>query len=121
MDTTKILLQAFQEWLEINKQKGVDTPYMNVGRKSYTIREIVQEIEDNSEFGQEFVRDVFLLTIDLITRGKREIPIVNPKKFSKKDILDNFTKYMEEGGFDFNDTPNDRLKLYINWLDKKIV
>lgn len=34
MDTTKILLQAFQEWLEINKQKGVDEPYMTVGKKS---------------------------------------------------------------------------------------
>ena len=121
MDTTKILLQAFQEWLEINKQKGVDEPYMNVGKKSYTIREIVQEIEDNSEFGQEFVRDMFLLTIDLITRGKREIPIVDPKKFSKKDMLNNFTKYMEEGGFNFNDTPYDRLKSYIDWLDKEIV
>ena len=88
MDTTKILIQAFQEWLEINKQKGVDTPYMTVGRKSYTIRQIVQEVEDNSEFGQEVVKNIFSLTIDLITRGKREISVVNPKKFSKKDMLD---------------------------------
>jgi len=36
-------------------------------------------------------------------------------------MLDNFTKYMEEGGFDFNDTPYDRLKSYIDWLDKEIV
>ena len=120
MDTTKILLQAFQEWLEINKKNGVDTPYMNVGRKSYTIRQIVQEIENESEFGKEVIKDIFLLAIDLITRGKRNIPEYS-KKFSKKDVLDNFTEYIDEVGFDYNDIPYDRLKSYMDWLDTEII
>lgn len=46
---------------------------------------------------------------------------LDAKKFSKKDILENFTKYQEEVGFDYNASPYDKLKLYMDWLDNEII
>jgi hypothetical protein len=42
------------------------------------------------------------------------------KKFSKEDIINNFRVFINTKGFDFNTTMEEKLKIYIDWLETKI-
>jgi hypothetical protein len=49
----------------------VDERYLTKGNKSYTRRDIATEIENESEFGIEFLSGMIMLAIDLTARQKR--------------------------------------------------
>jgi len=46
--------------------------------------------------------------------------VSDSKKFSKEDIINNFRVFINTKGFDFNTTMEEKLKIYIDWLDTKI-
>jgi phosphotransacetylase len=48
-----------------------DDKYLLKGNKSYTRRDIAKEIEDETEFGVEFLSGMIMLSIDLTARGKK--------------------------------------------------
>lgn len=48
-----------------------------MGKSQYTGNELADEIESSTEFGQEFVNNLVLLTIDLVARGREKL---NPLK-----------------------------------------
>lgn len=55
-------------------------------------------------------------------KNKKEIEKNNTdKKFSKEDIIKNFSIYLNTNGFDFNATIEEKLNTYMDWLDTKIV
>lgn len=58
-----------------------------MGKSQYTGNELADEIENFTEFGQELVNNLVLLTIDLVARGKESIetkPIIPKSRFLKE-------------------------------------
>ena len=49
-----------------------------MGKSQYTGNELADEIENGTEFGQELVNNLVLLTIDLVARGKETLPMSKP-------------------------------------------
>ena len=56
--------------LRINKSK-MDDVYIRTGDKSYTKRELANEIENETEFGIKMLTQMVSLAFDLLSRGKR--------------------------------------------------
>jgi hypothetical protein len=46
--------------------------------------------------------------------------VSDSKKFSKEDIINNFRTFINTKGFDFNTTMEEKLEIYIDWLNTKI-
>lgn len=72
---------ALKEALKMNlekeardAEKGIDAKYLTVrGGKSWTIRELLHEIEQETPFGLSMMRKFFNLSLNLLTRGKEEL------------------------------------------------
>ena len=64
---------ALEEWILMQDSKS-DTPYfLTIGGKSYTLNELLSEIRQNTKFGQKFVKDLNMLTIDLLLRRSEKL------------------------------------------------
>ena len=64
---------ALEEWILMQKAQG-DIPYLlTIGGRDYTLNELLNEIRLNTEFGQKFVKDLNMLTIDLLLRRKEKL------------------------------------------------
>ena len=57
------------EKLTQNKQIS-DEKYLIVGNKSYTRQDIADEIQNETEFGVDFLTNMLMLAIDLTARQK---------------------------------------------------
>jgi hypothetical protein len=55
----------------IKNEQIVDAIYLHKGRKSYSRRNIATEIENETEFGIEFLAGMVMLAIDLTARQKK--------------------------------------------------
>ena len=71
-DTIK---EALREYISIKSRNNVDVPYMMIGNKSYSLNQILEEIENDTDFGKDFIKGVVILIIDFLTRGKKEITL----------------------------------------------
>lgn len=67
-----LIEKAMEEWIESQDKNKIDNPLI-IGAKSYSMRQVLNEIKQRSTFGINFMKDVLNLTIDLIARGKRKI------------------------------------------------
>jgi len=56
-------------------QKGtdLDRPYIFKGAKSFSKNDIINEIQNDTEDGIEFVLDLVILSLDLIDRNKKTL------------------------------------------------
>lgn len=63
---------ALEDWLEKNQNLDAVLLLTKDG-KSYTAKEILDEIKMRTDLGRKFERDLNKLTIDLISRGKERI------------------------------------------------
>lgn len=71
-DTIK---EALREYISIKSRNDIDVPYMMIGNKSYSLNQILEEIENDTDFGKDFIKGVVILIIDFLTRGKKEITL----------------------------------------------
>lgn len=65
-----------EEWIEIRKrlQKFNNQPYLiEAGGRSYTLEELLQEIRQQTPVGQRFIKDLHMLTLDLLLRNKEKL------------------------------------------------
>jgi hypothetical protein len=53
-----------------HNEQIADDKYLVVGNKSYSRRDIANEIKNETEFGIEFLNNMILLAIDLTARQK---------------------------------------------------
>lgn len=67
-----LIAEAMEEWVKSQDKNKIDNPLI-IGAKSYSMRQVLDEIRQRSTFGISFMKDVLNLTIDLIARGKRKI------------------------------------------------
>ncbi|MBP6664100.1 MAG: response regulator [Chitinophagales bacterium] len=69
-----LIEDALEEWLLIQDKQKLDKPYLvQAGGQSYSINQILQEVRQQTPFGRTFMKDVVMLTIDLILRNKRQL------------------------------------------------
>jgi len=54
-----------------SNEQVLDEPYMVAGEKSYTRRDILNEVENETDFGVQILTNMIMLAIDLTARGKR--------------------------------------------------
>lgn len=64
---------ALEDWILIQEQRGDDPYLLTIGGKNYTLNELLTEIRLNTEFGQKFVKDLNMLTIDLLLRRREKL------------------------------------------------
>lgn len=65
-----------EEWIEIRErnQKYTGEPYLiEASGRSYTLEELLGEIRLQTTVGREFIRDLHMLTIDLLRRNKEKL------------------------------------------------
>ncbi|PRY38497.1 hypothetical protein CLV58_109224 [Spirosoma oryzae] len=77
MNDTELVKTALQDWIKKNSPEARGRPYLTIKGKdnrSYTLNDILNEIENNTPFGREMVQGMVHLTIDLIARGKEVLP-----------------------------------------------
>jgi hypothetical protein len=67
------IIEAIKSSIQTAEMYESDESYIIVKNKSYTLKELVHEMEQNTEFGLELQESIFKLTIDLLTRGKEEL------------------------------------------------
>lgn len=55
------------------RQDDLDIPYLNSGVKTYTRRELIAEIELESNIGSDLISNLVVLTLDLVDRNKEKL------------------------------------------------
>ena len=65
---------ALEQWISLHPESEKQSPYI-VSRdgKSYTLNEILNEIRLKTPFGMDTEKDILLLAIDMLSRGKKKI------------------------------------------------
>lgn len=67
---------AIEEWVLLQDKNELDKPYMiNANGKSYSLRDILREVREQTPFGQRIEKDLIMLTIDLLIRNKESLDI----------------------------------------------
>ena len=62
---------ALEEWILIQDKRKLDEPYLITAKgKSYTLRDILREVREQTTIGQGLEKDLLMLTIDLLVRKK---------------------------------------------------
>lgn len=63
-----------EQWITNHSGDEQNVSYLTASSgKTYTLKEILTEIRQQSDFGKSIERKILLLTIDLLTRGKKQI------------------------------------------------
>ena len=65
---------VLEQWINRHTFEERATPYITtVSGKTYSLDDLKNEIRMQSEFGKEMERNILLLAIDLLTRGKQKL------------------------------------------------
>lgn len=69
------LLQELKDKVinHLKRDGGLDKPYVGKGTKTFTKQDIIDEIENTTEDGLEFMSGIVVLSLDLFDRGKEDI------------------------------------------------
>lgn len=68
------LTAAFRKWVQLELKNKPDKPYtISTNGKSYTLLEILDEIENETEFGNQLKISVLKMTIELLIRSKETL------------------------------------------------
>jgi DNA-binding NtrC family response regulator len=65
---------ALEQWINLHSEEDKDKPYI-VTRdgKTYTLREILEEIRLQTPYGRDVEKKILMLAIDMLARGKKQI------------------------------------------------
>lgn len=78
MEDKKMIKECIIKYIKSTEIKERNMPYIisrNEGNpKTYSLNDILLEIENESEFGQKTCQNIVTLTIDLLVRGKEQLP-----------------------------------------------
>jgi len=65
---------VLEQWILNHSEEEQNEPYLSTASgKTYTLKEILTEIRQGTEFGKAIERKILLLAVDLLTRGKKQI------------------------------------------------
>lgn len=65
---------AIEEWITIQNQEKRAAPFIvSAYGEQYTLDQILKEVRLQTEFGQRFEKDLLMLTIDRLIRGKETL------------------------------------------------
>ncbi|HNW70037.1 MAG TPA: hypothetical protein PKI01_06520 [Bacteroidales bacterium] len=65
---------ALEQWINMHPESVRNSPYIfSRSGKSYTLDQILEEIRHQTDFGKEMEKDILLLAIDMLARGKKKI------------------------------------------------
>lgn len=67
------IIEAIKNSVQQAEKWGTGNPYLISGNKSYTLEEIIQEMEKGTDFGLKLQQGIFNLTIDLLSRQKETL------------------------------------------------
>jgi len=65
--------EALKQWILSNSEEERNVAYMTVAGKKYTLDQIYDEVENETEFGQDIECKMINLTVNLLLRGKKEL------------------------------------------------
>ncbi len=66
---------ALQEWIKLQDSQKRNMPYLiTAGGRQYTLNQMLEEIRKQTHLGQQFEKDLIMLTIDLLLRNKEKLP-----------------------------------------------
>jgi len=65
---------VLEQWINRHTKEEKDEPYLTTASgKVHTLSSILEEIRQQTEFGKTMERNILMLAIDLLTRGKEKI------------------------------------------------
>ncbi len=54
----------------LSRNDDMDTVYLVRGKETYTKRDLIYHIENETEFGVDFISNIMITTIDILSRQK---------------------------------------------------
>jgi DNA polymerase III delta subunit len=65
---------VLEQWISNHSEDEQNAPYLTTTTgETYTLKDILKEIRQQSAFGQKMERNIMMLAVDLLTRGKKQI------------------------------------------------
>lgn len=65
---------ALEQWILLHPERDLNEPYIITREsKAYTLRNILEEIRSQTPFGRDIEKNMLMLAIDLLSRGKKSI------------------------------------------------
>lgn len=68
-----LLNKVKKEIIETLQTGDLDAPYLQMGTITYTKKQMIQAIENESELGEKIICNILNLTLDLVNRGKEKL------------------------------------------------
>jgi DNA-binding NtrC family response regulator len=63
-----------EQWITSHSEDEQNEPYLTTtSGQTYTLKDILTEIRQSTDFGKKMERKILLLAIDLLTRGKKQV------------------------------------------------
>jgi hypothetical protein len=65
---------VLEQWISNHSEDKRNEPYLTTSTgETYTLKDILKEIRKQSDFGKKMERNIMMLAIDLLTRGKKQV------------------------------------------------
>jgi DNA-binding NtrC family response regulator len=65
---------VLEQWISNHSENEQNEPYLTTtSGKMFTLKEILKEIRQQTDFGRKMERNIMMLAVDLLTRGKKQI------------------------------------------------
>lgn len=65
---------VLEQWISNHSEDEQSEPYLTTTTdETYTLKDILREIRQQSAFGQKMERNIMMLAVDLLTRGKKQV------------------------------------------------
>ena len=63
-----------EQWILAHSEDEQNEPYLTtISGEEYTLKKILEEIRQQTDFGKKMERKILLLAVDLLTRGKKQV------------------------------------------------
>jgi DNA-binding NtrC family response regulator len=65
---------VFEQWISNHSEDEQNAPYLTTtSGEKYTLKDVLQQIRQQTIFGKKMERNIMMLAVDLLTRGKKQI------------------------------------------------
>ncbi|GHT57592.1 hypothetical protein AGMMS50239_00180 [Bacteroidia bacterium] len=65
---------VLEQWISNHSEDEQNDPYLTTTTgETYTLKDILMEIRQQSAFGHKMERNIMMLAVDLLTRGKKQV------------------------------------------------
>ncbi|KAA6318472.1 hypothetical protein EZS27_031526 [termite gut metagenome] len=65
---------VLEQWISNHSEDKQNEPYLTTtSGKTYTLKDILMEIRQQTKFGRKMERNIMMLAVDLLTRGKKQV------------------------------------------------